>query len=463
MKNENESKVVAAQGVVVKARFDRDNMPSVYEAVEIVHDDGHKIVAEVEGLSDETVSCLAMGPLNGVRRGNVVRRTGGPIKVPVGEAVLGRMFNVFGEPIDNLGPVDAHEYRSIHQEPPTFLDQDSSPRVLETGLKVLDLFVPFARGGKYAVFGGAGVGKTVVVTELIHNIAKFHSGYSVFAGIGERSREGEELLTEMKSTGVLKNTVLVFGQMNEPPGVRFRVALTAITMAESFRDRGLDTLFFADNIFRFSQAGQESSTSLGRLSSSVGYQPTLNDELSLLQERITSTRKGAITSVQAVYVPADDYTDPAPAATFSHLDGTISLQRSLAREGIFPAVDPLISSSRILKEEVVGKDHYRTSQEARRVLQKMKDLEDVISILGIDELSAEDKASYLRGRRVRRFLSQPMFTAEAFTNFPGAFVPVGETVRGCKDILEGKLDDVPEAAFMMVGTIDDVIKKGKSL
>jgi F-type H+-transporting ATPase subunit beta len=404
-----------------------------------------------------------MDTTDGLRRGMVAYDTGAPITVPVGEATLGRVFNVLGEPIDDKGPVHATEYRPIHQPPPSLEEQSTQIEVFETGLKVIDLIAPFMRGGKVAVFGGAGVGKTVIIMELIRNIATVHKGISVFAGIGERTREGTQLYREMIEAGVIDKTVMVFGQMNEPPGVRLRVGLTALTMAEYFRDQGRDVLIFIDNIFRFVMSGSEVSALLGRMPSAVGYQPTLAFEMGQLQERITSTRRGAITSMQAVYVPADDYSDPAPVATFAHLDATIALERSIAEKGIYPAVDPLASTSRILDPRIVGEEHYTVAREVQRVLQRYKDLQDIIAILGIDELSEEDKLIVARARKIERFFSQPMFVAEQFTGLPGRYVPLKETVRGFREILEGKHDDLPEAAFYMVGTIDEAVEKAERL
>ncbi|WP_322801142.1 F0F1 ATP synthase subunit beta [Thermoflexus sp.] len=456
-------RIVQILGNVVDVEFPPEELPDIYNAIEVPRD-GHRLVLEVQQhLAGGTVRCIAMDTTDGLRRGMVAYDTGAPITVPVGEATLGRVFNVLGEPIDDKGPVRAQEYRPIHQPPPSLEEQSTQIEVFETGLKVIDLIAPFMRGGKVAVFGGAGVGKTVIIMELIRNIATVHKGISVFAGIGERTREGTQLYREMIEAGVIDKTVMVFGQMNEPPGVRLRVGLTALTMAEYFRDQGRDVLIFIDNIFRFVMSGSEVSALLGRMPSAVGYQPTLAFEMGQLQERITSTRRGAITSMQAVYVPADDYSDPAPVATFAHLDATIALERSIAEKGIYPAVDPLASTSRILDPRIVGEEHYTVAREVQRVLQRYKDLQDIIAILGIDELSEEDKLIVARARKIERFFSQPMFVAEQFTGLPGRYVPLKETVRGFKEILEGKHDDLPEAAFYMVGTIDEAVEKAERL
>jgi F-type H+-transporting ATPase subunit beta len=456
-------RIVQIMGNVVDVEFPPEELPDIYNAIEIPRD-GHRLVLEVQQhLSGGVVRCIAMDTTDGLRRGMVAYDTGAPITVPVGEATLGRVFNVLGEPIDDKGPVHATEYRPIHQPPPSLEEQSTQIEVFETGLKVIDLIAPFMRGGKVAVFGGAGVGKTVIIMELIRNIATVHKGISVFAGIGERTREGTQLYREMIEAGVIDKTVMVFGQMNEPPGVRLRVGLTALTMAEYFRDQGRDVLIFIDNIFRFVMSGSEVSALLGRMPSAVGYQPTLAFEMGQLQERITSTRRGAITSMQAVYVPADDYSDPAPVATFAHLDATIALERSIAEKGIYPAVDPLASTSRILDPRIVGEEHYTVAREVQRVLQRYKDLQDIIAILGIEELSEEDKLIVARARKIERFFSQPMFVAEQFTGLPGRYVPLKETVRGFREILEGKHDDLPEAAFYMVGTIDEAVEKAERL
>ncbi len=456
-------RIVQILGNVVDVEFPPEELPDIYNAIEVPRD-GHRLVLEVQQhLSGGMVRCIAMDTTDGLRRGMVAYDTGAPIAVPVGEITLGRVFNVLGEPIDDKGPVRAQEYRPIHQPPPALEEQSTQIEVFETGLKVIDLIAPFMRGGKVAVFGGAGVGKTVIIMELIRNIATVHKGISVFAGIGERTREGTQLYREMIEAGVIDKTVMVFGQMNEPPGVRLRVGLTALTMAEYFRDQGRDVLIFIDNIFRFVMSGSEVSALLGRMPSAVGYQPTLAFEMGQLQERITSTRRGAITSMQAVYVPADDYSDPAPVATFAHLDATIALERSIAEKGIYPAVDPLASTSRILDPRIVGEEHYTVAREVQRVLQRYKDLQDIIAILGIDELSEEDKLIVARARKIERFFSQPMFVAEQFTGLPGRYVPLKETVRGFREILEGKHDDLPEAAFYMVGTIDEAVEKAERL
>lgn len=446
-------------GPVVDVTF-TSHTPNMYEALAVDrHEEGQLVLEVFQLLGKGTVRTVAMGATEGLRRGMPVAATGAPIMVPVGPETLGRVMNVLGEPVDEKGAVRAKLFRSIHQSPPLLVDQEAKPQILETGIKVIDLVSPFPKGGKVAAFGGAGVGKTIIIQELIRNIAEEHKGHSVFAGVGERTREGNDLYHEMKSSGVLPNTVMVFGQMNEPPGNRLRVGLTALTFAEYFRDQGEDILLFIDNIFRFSQAGSEVSALLGRIPSAVGYQPTLASEMADLQERIASTKKGSITSFQAVYVPADDYTDPAPATTFAHLDATIALERSLAEQGLYPAVDPLVSNSKILTPEVVGADHYRAARGAQQVLQRYKDLQDIIAILGIDELSDDDKLAVARARKIQRFLTQPMFVAEQFTSIPGAYVPVEETVRGFLEILEGKHDALPEQAFYMVGTIDEAVKK----
>lgn len=456
-------KVVQVIGAVVDVEFPPEELPGIYTAIEIYRD-GSKLVLEVQQhIGNEWVRCLAMDTTDGLRRGLEAIDTGAPIKVPVGPTTLGRLFNVLGEPIDGLGPVEAEEYRPIHQPTPSLEEQSTTVEVFETGLKVIDLIAPFTKGGKTGVFGGAGVGKTFIIMELIRNIAIEHGGVSVFAGIGERSREGNDLWYEMRHAGVMDKTVMVFGQMNEPPGVRLRVGLTGLTMAEYFRDQGQDVLLFIDNIFRFVMSGSEVSALMGRMPSAVGYQPTLAAEMGQLQERITSTKRGSITSFQAIFVPADDYTDPAPVATFAHLDATISLERSLSEQGLYPAVDPLASTSRILDPRVVGEEHYQVARGVQRVLQRYKDLQDIIAILGIDELSEEDKLTVGRARKIQRFLSQPMFVGEAFTGRSGAYVPLRETVRGFKEILEGKHDDLPEQAFYMVGNIGEAREKGREL
>ncbi len=453
-------RVVQVIGVVVDATFPPDELPEIYNAIRIEMGAGPPLIAEVEQhLGEDRVRCVAMGSTDGLRRGTPAVDTGRPIAVPVGNATLGRLFDVLGNPIDEKGPVEADEYWPIHRLAPSFEDQVARTEIFETGLKVIDLVAPFTRGGKTGVFGGAGVGKTVIIQEMIYNNAEAHQGVSVFAGVGERSREGNDLLLEMTETGVLPKTIMVFGQMNEPPGVRLRVGLTGLTMAEYYRDQGRDVLLFIDNIYRFVMAGMEVSALLGRMPSAVGYQPTLATEMGELQERIATTKRGSITSVQAVYVPADDYTDPAPATTFAHLDATIALERSLAAMGLYPAVDPLASTSRILDPRVVGQEHYEVAREVQRVLQRYKDLQDIIAILGIDELSDEDKLLVARARKIQRFLSQPMHVAEQFTGRPGVYVPREETVRGFRLILEGAGDDIPEQHFYMAGTIDEVFQR----
>jgi len=453
-------KITQIVGVVVDVSFTDGHLPAIYNALEIQLED-QKITLEVaQHLSESTVRAVSLGSTDGLARGAEVIDTEAPISVPIGDKTLGRMFNVIGEPIDSKGG-EFKDLAPIHKSPPPLIDQSGSVEVLETGIKVIDLICPMTKGGKAGLFGGAGVGKTVLIQELINNIAKFHSGYSVFAGVGERTREGNDLYNEMQESGVIKNTSLVFGQMNEPPGARLRVALSGLTIAEGFRDKGSDVLLFVDNIFRFTQAGAEVSALLGRLPSAVGYQPNLAQEMGALQERITSTKEGSITSVQAVYVPADDLTDPAPATTFSHLDSTIVLSRALTEIGIYPAVDPLDSSSTILDPEIVGEEHYNVAREVQRVLQRYKDLQDIIAILGMEELSEEDKQLVARARRIQRFLSQPFFVAEQFTNNPGQYVKLADTVQGFKEILEGKHDDKPESAFYLKGAISDV-KKSKA-
>ncbi len=448
--------IVQVTGPVVDVEFRPEELPEIYHALEIQRDDT-KIVVEVQQhLGESWVRGVAMDTSDGLRRGMQVLDTGAAISVPVGKSALGRIFNVSGDPIDQKGPVTAEKYYPIHRSAPPFEEQVTVPQFFETGMKVVDLVAPFTKGGKVGVFGGAGVGKTVIIQELIRSVATEHGGYSVFCGVGERSREGNDLYLEMNESGVIDKTVMVFGQMNEPPGVRLRVALTGLTMAEYFRDEGRDVLLFIDNIFRFVMSGSEVSALLGRMPSAVGYQPTLAQEMGELQERITSTKRGSITSMQAIYVPADDYTDPAPVATFAHLDATISLERSIAEQGLFPAVDPLASTSRILDPNIVGKDHYEVARGVQRVLQRYKELQDIIAILGIEELSEEDKLAVARARKIQRFLSQPMRVAEAFTGRPGKYVPVKETVRGFKMILDGELDDVPEGFFYMRGGIDEV-------
>lgn len=456
-------KVVQVIGPVIDIKFDSDSLPNLYNAININMGD-HELVAEVEQhVGDDIVRTIAMSATEGLKRGMDAVDTGNPISVPVGQEVLGRLFNVLGEPIDNCGEVDIKEKYPIHRPAPSFKDQAVEPEMFETGIKVVDLLAPYQKGGKIGLFGGAGVGKTVLIQELINNIAKEHGGLSVFTGVGERSREGNDLYHEMMDSGVISKTALVFGQMNEPPGARMRVALTGLTMAEYFRDKGQDVLLFIDNIFRYTQAGSEVSALLGRTPSAVGYQPTLATEMGALQERITSTVNGSITSVQAVYVPADDLTDPAPATTFSHLDATTVLSRSIAELGIYPAVDPLESTSRILDPRIVGEEHYKVASDVKHVLEKYKELQDIIAILGVDELGDEDKAVVARARRIQRFLSQSFTVAEQFTGMKGKYVTVKETIRGFKEILEGKYDDLPESAFLFAGSIDDVIEKAKSL
>ncbi len=447
-------------GPVIDIKFTEDDLPELLTAINIEHE-GRTIVAEVsQHVGDDIVRCIALSSTDGLTRGMEAENTGGPIAVPVGNAVLGRMFNVVGETIDEKGPVETDMRASIHRDAPKFEDQDTTAQIFETGIKVIDLIAPYTRGGKVGLFGGAGVGKTVLIQELIANIAKEHGGISVFAGVGERTREGNDLYYEMIESGVIDKTAMVFGQMNEPPGARMRVALTGLTMAEHFRDQeGQDVLLFIDNIYRFTQAGSEVSALLGRVPSAVGYQPTLATEMGALQERITSTKKGSITSVQAVYVPADDLTDPAPAATFAHLDATTVLSRSISSLGIYPAVDPLESTSRIMDPLILGEEHYNTARGVQEVLQRYKDLQDIIAILGMDELSDEDKLIVNRARKIQRFLSQPFSVAEQFTGTPGKYLPLKETIRGFKEILEGKHDQIPESMFLMAGGIDEVVER----
>jgi F-type H+-transporting ATPase subunit beta len=451
-------KVIQITGPVVDIEFPAGQLPAIYNAVEILRKGGDPLVCEVQQhLGNNWVRTVAMTTTDGLARGVEVRDTGAAISVPVGEATLGRVFDVLGRPIDGKGDVDRTHVLPIHRTAPAFDQQTTEVEVFETGLKVIDLICPFKKGGKIGIFGGAGVGKTVIIQELIRNVAQEHSGVSVFAGVGERSREGNDLIHEMTESGVILKTAFVFGQMNEPPGARQRVGLTGLTMAEYFRDEeGRDVLLFIDNIFRFTQAGSEVSALLGRMPSAVGYQPNLATEMAALQERITSTKKGSITSLQAVFVPADDYTDPAPATTFAHLDSTIRLERSIAELGIYPAVDPLTSTSRVLDPLVVGEDHYNVAQETKRVLQRYTDLQDIIAILGVDELSEEDKATVGRARRLQRFMSQPFFVGEVFTGRPGIYVPIKDTIASFKEVLEGKADTLPEQAFFLAGTIDDV-------
>ncbi|MBQ8719450.1 MAG: F0F1 ATP synthase subunit beta [Clostridia bacterium] len=458
----NIGKVIQIIGPVLDIKFEGGKLPDLLNAIEI-DCEGRRVVCEVaQQLGDDTVRCIAMSATDGMSRGAEAIDTGAGISVPVGRETLGRIFNLLGEAIDNKPTPEGVEKWSIHRDPPSYSDQSGTTEILETGIKVVDLIAPYAKGGKIGLFGGAGVGKTVLIMELIHNIAKQHGGISVFTGVGERTREGNDLYNEMCESGVISKTALVYGQMNEPPGARMRVALSGLTMAEYFRDReGQDVLLFIDNIFRFTQAGSEVSALLGRMPSAVGYQPTLATEMGALQERITSTKKGSITSVQAVYVPADDLTDPAPATTFAHLDATTVLSRSIASLGIYPAVDPLESTSRILSPDVVGIEHYEVAREVQRILQRYKELQDIIAIMGMDELSEDDKLVVNRARKIQRFLSQPFFVAEQFTGMEGRYVPVKETIRGFKEILEGKHDDLPESAFLFVGTIDEAVEKAK--
>ncbi|MEN6435065.1 MAG: F0F1 ATP synthase subunit beta [Anaerolineaceae bacterium] len=456
-------KIIQVTGPVVDVQFENLVLPNIYDALEV--DTGESIlVLEVQQhLGNDRVRCLAMDTTDGVKRGLPVKVTGFPIMVPVGTETLGRVFNVLGNPIDGMGKVEVKTRYPIHRESPSFEDQVTRPEFLETGIKVIDLIAPFTKGGKTGIFGGAGVGKTVIIQELIRTFAEVHKGFSVFAGVGERSREGNDLWHEMRDSGVIDKVAMVFGQMNEPPGVRLRVALTGLTMAEYYRDQGRDVLLFIDNIFRFVMSGAEVSALLGRMPSAVGYQPTLATEMGELQERIVSTRKGSITSMQAVYVPADDYSDPAPVATFAHLDATVALERSIVEKGIYPAVDPLASTSRILDPLVVGEEHYNTAREVQRVLQRYKDLQDIIAILGIDELGEDDKLVVSRARKIERFFSQPMFVAEQFTGTPGKYVTIKDTIRGFQEILQGKHDGVPEQAFNMAGTIEDVVAASKRM
>ena len=458
MAETNVGKITQIIGAVLDVKFMEGHLPEINDAIEIQRKDGGKLTVEVsQHLGDDTVRCIAMGPTDGLVRGMDAVATGGPISVPVGEATLGRMFNVLGEPIDEVEAPKDVEYMPIHRKAPAFEEQATSTEMLETGIKVVDLLCPYQKGGKTGLFGGAGVGKTVLIQELIHNIATEHGGYSVFTGVGERTREGNDLYYEMKESGVIDKTCMVFGQMNEPPGARMRVGLTGLTMAEYFRDKGgKDVLLFIDNIFRFTQAGSEVSALLGRVPSAVGYQPTLQTEMGALQERITSTKNGSITSVQAVYVPADDLTDPAPATTFAHLDATTVLDRSIVELVIYPAVDPLASTSRILDPRIVGEEHFQVARGVQEILQKYKELQDIIAILGMDELSEDDKLVVNRARKVQRFLSQPFFVATQFTGLDGKYVPIAETIRGFREILEGKHDDIPESYFLNAGSIDEV-------
>jgi len=454
--------VAQVMGPVVDVRFEEGHLPAIYNALEIPLGGGKLTVEVAQHIGDGEVRCIAMGSTDGLQRGTEVTDTGKGISVPVGRETLGRIFNVLGEPVDNGPEVQAKERWDIHRPAPAYEDLSTSTEILETGIKVIDLICPYAKGGKIGMFGGAGVGKTVMIMELINNIAKQHGGLSVFTGVGERTREGNDLYTEMKESGVLANTALVYGQMNEPPGARMRVGLSGLTMAEYFRDaEGQDVLLFIDNIFRFTQAGSEVSALLGRVPSAVGYQPTLATEMGTLQERITSTKKGSITSVQAVYVPADDLTDPAPATTFAHLDATTVLSRAIASQGIYPAVDPLDSTSRILSPEILGEEHYQIAREVQRILQRYNELMDIIAIMGMDELSDEDKQLVGRARKIQRFLSQPFFVSEKFTGIPGTYVPLSETLRGFREIIEGRHDNLPESAFLFVGTIDQAVEKAR--
>ena len=464
MESKNIGKVVQIVGAVVDIRFEKDSLPDLLNAIEI-DNKGEKLVVEVaQHIGDDIVRCIAMGSTDGLVRGIDAVDTGKAISVPVGKETLSRMFNLLGEPVDNLPAPKTKERWEIHREPPTYEEQSASNEILETGIKVIDLIAPYLKGGKIGLFGGAGVGKTVLIQELINNVANQHGGISVFTGVGERTREGNDLYYEMKESGVIDKTVLVYGQMNEPPGARMRVALSGLTMAEYFRDvEHQDVLLFIDNIFRFTQAGSEVSALLGRMPSAVGYQPTLATEMGQLQERITSTTKGSITSVQAVYVPADDLTDPAPATTFAHLDATTVLSRSISSLGIYPAVDPLESNSRILSPEIVGNEHYQVARQVQSILQRYVELQDIIAIMGMDELSDEDKLTVSRARKIQRFLSQPFSVAEQFTGMKGKYVPIKETIRGFKEIIEGKHDDLPESAFLFVGTIDEAVEKGRKI
>ena len=461
MAEQNTGKITQVIGAVLDIRFDQGVLPEINDAVEIRRKDGSKLVAETaQHLGDDIIRCIAMGPTDGLVRGMEAIATGGPITVPVGEVTLGRIFNVLGEPIDKKPVPEGVKRNPIHRKAPTFAEQATETEILETGIKVVDLLCPYQKGGKIGLFGGAGVGKTVLIQELIRNVATEHGGYSVFTGVGERTREGNDLYTEMSESGVIDKTAMVFGQMNEPPGARMRVGLTGLTIAENFRDEGgKDVLLFIDNIFRFTQAGSEVSALLGRVPSAVGYQPTLQTEMGALQERITSTKNGSITSVQAVYVPADDLTDPAPATTFAHLDATTVLSRAIVEQGIYPAVDPLESTSRILDPRIVGEEHYQVARGVQEILQRYKELQDIIAILGMDELSEEEKVLVASARKVQILLSQPFFVAEQFTGTTGRYVPLGETIQGFKEILEGKYDEIPEGMFLNAGNIDDVLAR----
>ena len=461
----NEGFITQVIGPVIDVEFQQGNLPEIYNALRIIGDDGNSIVAEVQQmLGSNRVRAVAMASTDGLKRGMKVINTGEAIKIPVGKGILGRILNVIGEPVDNMGPIDTQEYLPIHRQSPSLIDQNTDIEILETGIKAIDLLQPYQKGGKIGLFGGAGVGKTVLIMELIHNIAQEHSGVSVFGGVDERTREGNDLWNEMKESNVIDKVALIYGQMNEPPGARMRVGLSALTAAEYFRDFSKqDVLLFIDNIFRFTQAGSEVSALLGRMPSAVGYQPTLATEMGELQERITSTKDGSITSVQAIYVPADDLTDPAPATTFSHLDASTVLSRQIASLGIYPAVDPLASSSRALTPDIIGEEHYDTTRKVLEILQKYKELQDIIAILGMDELSEEDKETVNRARKIQRFLSQPFFVAEQFSGMPGKYVKLEDTIRGFKEIIEGKHDNLPEQAFYMVGTIEEAIEKAKTL
>ena len=463
MAEQNIGKITQIIGAVLDIKFAAGNLPEINDAIKITNKDGSKLVVEVaQHLGDDIVRCIAMGPTDGLVRGMSAEATGAPISVPVGENTLGRMFNVLGEPIDEKPAPEGVQYKPIHRKAPAFEEQSTSTEILETGIKVVDLLCPYQKGGKIGLFGGAGVGKTVLIQELITNIATEHGGYSVFTGVGERTREGNDLYYEMKESGVIDKTTMVFGQMNEPPGARMRVGLTGLTIAENFRDEaGKDVLLFIDNIFRFTQAGSEVSALLGRMPSAVGYQPTLQTEMGALQERITSTKNGSITSVQAVYVPADDLTDPAPATTFAHLDATTVLSRSIVELGIYPAVDPLESTSRILDPRIVGEEHYKVARGVQEILQRYKELQDIIAMLGMDELSEDEKVLVNRARKIQKFLSQPFFVAEQFTGISGKYVPLSETIRSFKEILDGKHDDIPESYFLNAGSIEDVLARVK--
>ncbi|MBQ3202821.1 MAG: F0F1 ATP synthase subunit beta [Clostridia bacterium] len=464
MSEKHYGSVSQVMGPVVDVRFEDGHLPAIYNALTVPVGDRTLTVEVAQHIGDNTVRCVAMASTDGLQRGAAVTDTGSAISVPVGKCTLGRIFNVLGEPVDNLPAPETEERWDIHRPAPAYDELSTSTEILETGIKVVDLICPYSKGGKIGLFGGAGVGKTVLIMELINNIAKQHGGLSVFTGVGERTREGNDLYNEMKESGVIEKTALVYGQMNEPPGARMRVGLSGLTMAEYFRDtEGQDVLLFIDNIFRFTQAGSEVSALLGRMPSAVGYQPTLANEMGALQERITSTKKGSITSVQAVYVPADDLTDPAPATTFAHLDATTVLSRSIASQGIYPAVDPLESTSRILSPDILGEEHYRVAREVQRILQRYNELMDIIAIMGMDELSDEDKLLVQRARKIQRFLSQPFFVSEKFTGIEGTYVPLSETIRGFKEIIEGKHDDLPESAFLFVGTIDEAVAKAKKV